>query len=160
MKTITCFFLLLCISFIPVWAQSVDAAYAAAEGAIEAKCFVIIPDSYTALSGGVENLSDPYQFLLCENNLVYLQGSVTGAGSFTHRTEISSYSVKTSKNSVSVRMQVKGTAIVARIDISVRKGSNYADVIVTPTKGAAARSFSGPLVLPSQGQYMKRAGEV
>jgi hypothetical protein len=56
-------------------------------------------------------------------------------------------------------MQVSGSAITARIEIQMRKGSNYADIIVTPTKGAA-RKFSGEIVPKSEAKYYKRPNVV
>jgi outer membrane protein assembly factor BamA len=56
-------------------------------------------------------------------------------------------------------MQVRGNFITAKIEISLKKGFNNADVIITPTKGSFQR-FSGEIVPRGESKYFKRAGEM
>ncbi|MDP3453357.1 MAG: DUF4251 domain-containing protein [Bacteroidales bacterium] len=136
------------------------ALFEKAKAAIEAKDFVIVPDSYEKSDGTPETNNDEANFLMYEGDFVYLQGMIICSNSFTNRTTVSSINQKIDKRgNLSVEMQVSGSAITARIEIQMRKGSNYADVIVTPTKGNA-RKFSGEIVPKAQAKYYKRPNEV
>jgi hypothetical protein len=136
------------------------ALFEKAKAAIEAKDFVIVPDSYEKSDGTPETNNDEANFLMYEGDFVYLQGMIICSNSFTNRTTVTSINQKIDKRgNLSVEMQVSGSAITARIEIQMRKGSNYADVIVTPTKGNA-RKFSGEIVPKAQAKYYKRPNEV
>lgn len=56
-------------------------------------------------------------------------------------------------------MQISGSQIHAKVEIMLRKGGNYAEVIVTPTKGVV-RNFSGEVTLKSVSKYYKRPNVV
>jgi hypothetical protein len=136
------------------------ALFEKAKAAIEAKGFVIVPDSYEKSDGTPETNNDEANFLMYEGDFVYLQGMIICDNSFTNKTTVSSINQKIDKRgNLSVEMQVSGSAITARIEIQMRKGSNYADVIVTPNKGNA-RKFSGEIVPKAQAKYYKRPNEV
>ncbi len=136
------------------------ALFEKAKAAIEAKDFVIVPDSYEKSDGTPETNNDEANFIMYEGDFVYLQGMIICGNSFTNKTTVSSINQKIDKRgNLSVEMQVSGSAITARIEIQMRKGGNYADVIVTPTKGNA-RKFSGEIVPKAQAKYYKRPNEV
>ncbi len=131
-----------------------------AVAAIEAKDFAIVPDQYETSNGTIETNSDDFAFISYEKEFVYLQGMIVASNSFTNRTSVTDYKQEfDKKGNLKVVMQVKGSAITAKIEISMKKGSNYADVIVTPTKGETRR-FSGEVLLRSESKYRKRSNEV
>lgn len=137
------------------------AKFEKAKAAIEAKVFVLVPDSYEKSDGSPETNTDEANFLSYEEDgFVYMQGMIICGNNFTNRTEVTSFEQKLDKKgNLSVTMQVSGSAITARIEIQMRKGGNYADVIVTPTKGSARR-FSGEIVPKSEAKYYKRPNVV
>ena len=63
------------------------------------------------------------------------------------------------KGNTKVTMKVTGSAITAKVEISVKKGGNYADVIITPTSGSQ-KVFSGELLPRGESKYRKRPNEV
>ena len=97
-------------------AAAAQAQFDKAKAAIDAKSFVIIPDSYEASNGAFET------------NLI-------------------------------VEMQVSGSQIQAKVEILMRKGGNYAEVIITPSKGSVRR-FSGEVTPKSESKYYKRPNVV
>ncbi|MFA6335231.1 MAG: DUF4251 domain-containing protein [Bacteroidales bacterium] len=127
--------------------------YEKAKAALESKDFVIVPDRY----GTVGTNTDDSNFLSYEAaEFVYLQGSIVCNNGYTNRATVNSFEQKIDKKgNITVIMQISGSQITARIEISVRKGSNYADVIVTPSKGET-KIFSGEVVPKSQAKYYKR----
>jgi hypothetical protein len=128
---------------------------------IETKDFVIIVDSYETAGGIFETNSDAANFLSYEKDYVYLQGQIVSGNAHTNKLEVSGYNQATDKKgNVRISMQVRGFFITAKIDISLtKKGGDYADVIITPTKGDMIR-FSGYVVPRSQSKYFKRTGEI
>ena len=56
-------------------------------------------------------------------------------------------------------MQGKGSFVTAKIEITMKKGGNYADVIITPAKGDTKR-FSGEIIPWAESKYFKRYGVV
>mgnify|MGYP000870757733 FL=1 len=82
------------------------------------------------------------------------------SNSFTNRTEVTSINQKEDKKgNIFIEMQVSGSAITAKVEISLRKGGNYAEVIVTPTKGTTRR-FSGEILPRAESKYIKKPNVV
>lgn len=133
------------------------AQFEKAVAAIEAKDFVIIADTYEAGSGVIETNTNAAFFLSYEKEFVFIQGMFNNA---TNKMSVSDYKqVADKKENIRIEMQVKGSLLTAKIEIFLRKGGNYADVIITPTKGDAKR-FSGEIVPRAESKYLKRPGEV
>lgn len=136
------------------------AQFEKAKAAIEAKEFVIVPDSYEKSDGTPEPNTDDANFLSFEDGSVFLQGMIICSNSFTNKTESTSFNIKEDKKgNLFIEMQVKGSAITARIEIQLRKGGGYAEVIVIPTKGTTRR-FSGEVVPKAEARYIKRPNVV
>jgi hypothetical protein len=103
--------------------------------------------------------TDVTNFLSYEQGSVFLQG-ITAGNQYTNKLAVSEYKQETDKKgNVSISMQVKGFYIVAKIEIFIKKGSNYADVTINATKGNSIR-FSGEIVPRAESKYFKRPGEV
>jgi len=133
------------------------AQYEKAIAAIEAKDFVIIVDTYG--TGPIETNTDVAHFLSYEKEFVILQGIPAG-NQYTNKVNVSDFKQETDKKgNVRVNMQVKGFYITAKIEIFLKKGGNYADVIISPNKGGSKR-FSGEIIPRSESKYFKRPGEV
>ncbi len=136
------------------------ATFAKASAAIEAKDFVIVPDQYESSTGTVESSNDDFAFIAYEGEFLYLQGMIVCSNSYTNRTTVTEFKKELDKKgNLKVVIQTKGSAITAKIEISMKKNGNYADVIVTPTKGETRR-FSGEVTLRSESKYRKRSNEV
>jgi hypothetical protein len=134
--------------------------YEKAVAAVEVKDFVIIADSYVTEGGIVESNTDKANFLSYEKEFVFLQGQIIAANSYTNKLTVSEYSqLADKKGNIRITMQVRGNFINGKIEISLRKGFNNADVILTPTKGSIQR-FSGELVPRAESKYFKRSGEI
>lgn len=128
--------------------------------AVEAKDFAIVPDQYESSNGNIEASNDDFAFISYEKTVVYLQGMIVASNSYTNRTSVNDYKQEIDKKgNLKIVMQVQGSAITAKVEISVKKGGNYADVIVTPTKGEV-RIFSGELLPRAESKYRKRPNEV
>lgn len=52
-----------------------------------------------------------------------------------------------------------GSFITAKIEILLKKGGNYADIIVTPSKGSTIR-FSREVIPRAEAKYFKRSNVV
>lgn len=131
-----------------------------AVAAIEAKDFVIIVDSYATGDGNFETNTDKANFLSYEKEFVYLQGQVIAGNSYTNKLTVSDYNqVADKKGNINIIMQVRGNFITAKIEISLKKGFDNANVIITPTKGSYQR-FSGEVVPRVESKYFKRAGGI
>jgi hypothetical protein len=128
--------------------------------AIEDKDFVIIVDTYQDANGAFINNTDFAVFMSYEKEFVYLQGALVAGNSYTNRLTVNEYNQSADKKgNINIAMQTKGFYINAKIEISLRKGSNEADVIITPTRGEVKR-FSGKIVPKAESNYFKRAGSV
>ena len=128
--------------------------------AIEAKDFVIIVDSYRTEGDSLETNTDNANFLSYEKEFVFLQGQIVAGNSNTNKLTVSDYSqVADKKGNIKINMQVRGFFITAKVEIFLRKGGNYADVIITPTQGSSKR-FSGEVVARGESKYFKRSGEI
>ena len=136
------------------------AAYEKALAAIEVKDYVIIVDTYETSGGTIETNTDVANFLSSQGEFVYLQGGMVAGNNNTNKLSISDYKQDTDKKgNIRISMQGKGTLIMAKIEIFLKKGGNYADVIITPTKGDVKR-FSGEIIPRVDSKYFKRPGEV
>jgi len=128
--------------------------------AIDAKDFVIVVDAYESSDRTIQTNTDVINFLSFEKEFVYLQDSIVSGNGYTNRVTVSDYKqVTDKKGNIRMEMQVKGSFLTARIEIFLKKGGNYADVIVNPTKGNAKR-FSGEIVPRAESKYIKRPGVV
>lgn len=131
-----------------------------AVAAIEAKDFVIIVDTYDTGGGVYETNTDYANFFSYEKDLAYLQGQIIADNSNTNKLTVYDYSQEADKKgNIKINMQVRGSIIRAQIQISLRKGGDVAEVIITPTKGSVKR-FSGEVVPRSESKYFKRSGGV
>ncbi|MCX6237273.1 MAG: DUF4251 domain-containing protein [Bacteroidia bacterium] len=131
-----------------------------AVAAIEAKDFVIIVETYEASDRTIANNTNVSNFISCEKEFAFLQGTIVAGNSYTNKTNVSDYKqVADKKGNIKLVMQVKGTYVIAKIEISMKNGGNYADVIISPTKGDAKR-FSGEIVPRAESKYFKKPGEV
>lgn len=128
--------------------------------AIDDKDFVIVVDTYQDADGTFTNNTDLAVFMSYEKEFILLQGSLITNNSYTNKLTVYEYNQSTDKKgNINVTMQTKGFYINAKIEISLRKGNNNADVIITPTRGEVKR-FSGKLVPTAESNYFKRAGYV
>ena len=131
-----------------------------AVAAVEAKDFVIIVDTYVTGDGNYETNTDKANFLSYEKKFVFLQGQIIAGNSYTNKLTVSDYSqVTDKKGNISISMHVRGNFINGKVEISLRKGFNNADVIITPTQGSFRR-FSGEVVPRAESKYFKRSGEI
>jgi hypothetical protein len=128
---------------------------------IEAKDFVIIVESYAKEDGSFETNTDNSQFISYEKEFMFLQGLILADNAQTNKLTVSDYSQETDKKgNVRISMQVTGFYIRAKVEISLKKkAGNYADVIITPTKGSTKR-FSGYVVPIARSEYFKRSSVI
>lgn len=137
-----------------------QAQFEKAKASIEAKDFVIIPDSYESSNGTLENNSDDSNFFSYEGEFVFLQGAIICGNSYTNKATVTTINQKLDKKgNFILEMQISGSQIQAKVEIMMMKGGNYAEVIVTPTKGIVRR-FSGEVTLKSESKYYKRPNVV
>lgn len=136
------------------------AQFEKAIAAIDAKDFVIVVDAFESPDRTIQTNTDMANFLSYEKEFAYLQDSIVSGNSYTNRVNVSDYKqVTDKKGNIRMEMQVKGSFLNARIEIFLKKGGNYADVIVNPTKGNARR-FSGEIIPKAESKYIKRPGVV
>ena len=128
---------------------------------IEAKDFVIIVDPYAKEDGSFETNTENANFLSYEKEFMYLQGQILAENIHTNKLTVSDYNQETDKKgNVRISMQVAGFYIRAKIEMTLKKKTgNYADVIITPTKGSTKR-FSGYIVPTAKSEYFKRSGVI
>ena len=127
---------------------------------IEAKDFVIIVDTYEASDRTITTNTDATIFLSIEKEFAYLQGKILAGNDYTNKLNVSDYNqVADKKGNIKLVMQVKGAYVIAKIEISMKNDGNYADVIISPTKGASTR-FSGEVVPRAESKYFKKSGGV
>jgi hypothetical protein len=128
---------------------------------IEAKDFVITVESYAKEDGSFETNTDNSQFISYEKEFMFLQGLILADNAQTNKLTVSDYSQETDKKgNVRISMQVTGFYIRAKVEISLKKkAGNYADVIITPTKGSTKR-FSGYVVPTARSEYFKRSSVI
>jgi hypothetical protein len=168
MKRLFLFVGLICITLTVSYAQNkkaekeaaAKAQFEKAVAAIDAKDFVIIVDSYESTSGTIETNSDDANFFSYEKDFVFMQGTIVAGNSYTNKVTVTDYKqVADKKGNIKIEMQCKGSFVNAKVEINMKNGGNYADVIVTPSKGDAKR-FSGEVVPRAESKYFKRPGEV
>jgi hypothetical protein len=168
MKKIFLFVGLICITLTVSFAQNKKAdkdsiavvKFEKALASVEAKDFVIIVEYYKTEAGSLENNTDAANFLSYEKEFVYLQGQIVSENGYRNKLTVSDYSnSEDQKRNVQITMQARSLLITAKIEIKQKKGGNYADVIITPTKGSVKR-FSGEVVPTAESKYFKRAGEM
>lgn len=136
------------------------AQFEKAVAAIEAKDFVIIVDTYESYTRTIESNTDVTNFLSFEKESVFLQDSIVSGNAYTNKVTVSDYNQATDKKgNLKIVMHVKGSFINAKIEISMKNGGNYANVIVTPSTGKTKR-FSGEIVPRAESKYFKRPGVV
>ena len=128
---------------------------------IEAKDFVIIVESYAREDGSFETNTDNSQFVSYEKEFMFLQGMILADNVHTNKLTVSDYSQETDKKgNVKISMQATGFYIRAKVEISLKKKTgNYADVIITPTKGSTKR-FSGYVIPTARSEYFKRSSVI
>jgi len=131
-----------------------------AAAAIEAKDFVIIVDTYESSGGTFETNTDVAIFFSHESDFAFMQGWIVAGNNYTNKVNVTDYSKETDKKgNIKVAMQVKGAFVTAKVEVFLKKGGNYADVIIYPAKGDSRR-FSGEVTLRGESKYFKRPGEV
>lgn len=136
------------------------AQYEKSMAAIEAKDFVIIVDSYEAENGIIETNTDVQNFISYETEFVFMQGAIVAGNGYTNKLTVSDFKkVVDKKGTVKIEMQCKGSFVTAKVEISMKAGGNYADVIITPSKGNSKR-FSGEVIPRGESKYFKRPGVV
>jgi len=168
MKRIFLSLVLIATAFLSSYAQDKKAEkdsialvkFQKALSAIEAKDFVIIVEYYKTEAGSFENNTDAANFLSYEKEFIYLQGQIVAENGYRNKLTVSDYSqTADKKGNIQISMQARSLLITAKIEILLKKGGNYADVIITPTKGSVKR-FSGEVVSTAESKYFKRAGEM
>ena len=136
------------------------AQYEKAVAAIDAKDFVIVVDTYEAGNGNIETNSDDANFFSYEKEFAFLQGAIVAGNNYTNKVTVSDYKAVTDKKgNLRIEMQCKGAFVSSKVEIFMKKGGNYADVIISPTTGDAKR-FSGEVIPRAESKYFKRPGEV
>jgi hypothetical protein len=157
----------ICITAIVSFAQNKKADREAAAkvlfdkavSAIEAKDFVIIVDSYESSDRTIETNSDLTNFLSYENGFVYFQGEIVSGTYFPHKLTVSDYNqVVDKKGNIKINMQVRGSLLSAKIEIFLKNGSNYANVIISPTSGGIVAQKKGETVSQSKGEVLTSRG--
>lgn len=120
--------------------------YEKAVAAIQAKDFVIFVD----MLGSTNMLTrDIRNFLSYEKDYVYFQSS----GSVTNKLTVSNYHKTIDKNGdINISMFVKGFYIHEKVDIFIKNGNNWAEVII----GNNAPRFSGELLPRAESNYFMR----
>jgi hypothetical protein len=133
-----------------------QAKFEKAVAAINAKDFVIFVD----MTGTTTKINrDPTNFLSYEKEFVFLQG-IAAANSYTNKLKVTGYSQTTDKNgNINISMFVRGFYIDQKVEIFLKKGDDWAEVIMTPGNDGYHR-FSGELLPREQSGYFKRPNEV
>ena len=128
--------------------------------ALEMKEYVVIVDTYEAGSGTIETNTDLFNFFAYEKEHVILQGNMVVGSTNPNKMLVSDYTQDTDKKgNITIDMQLKGTLVTAKAEIFMKKGSNYADFVITTTKGKTYR-FSGEVIPRAESKYFKRPGEI
>ena len=136
------------------------AQFEKAVAAIDAKDFVIVVDTYEDKDNTLQTNTDMANFVSYEKEFAFLQGSILTGDNSTHRMNVSDYKQTVDKKeNVRIEMQLKGSLLTAKVEIYLKKGGNYADVIITPVKGTTKR-FSGEVIPRTESKYIKRPGVV
>jgi hypothetical protein len=133
-----------------------QAKFEKAVAAINAKDFVIFVD----MIGTTQKIDrDLTSFFSYEKDFAYLQGIIVG-NQATHKLKVSNFVQTTDKKgNINISMYVRGFYIDAKVEIFIRKGDNWADIIMTPGYHGFVR-FSGELLPTEESGYFKRPNEV
>jgi hypothetical protein len=170
MKRVFLLAALVCFAFSVSFAQNKKAEKEAAAkaqfdkavAAIDAKDFVIIVDTYVSnKTGEIVTTIDNTNFFSYEKEFAYVQGVVFFGESYpnTHKLTVSNYNqVVDKKGNLKVEMFGRGSMTEGKIEIYLKKGGNYADVIYT-MKNFTVR-FSGEVIPTAESKYFKRPGAV
>lgn len=139
-----------------------NAKFERALAAIEAKDFVIIVDYYHSNRMGVtiQNL-DNSNFFSYERQNAFVQGVIFFGENYpnSHKLDVSNYKhFVDKKGNVRVEMIVIGNMTRGRVEISMTKGNNYADVIYT-MRDFKVR-YSGEVVPTALSKYIKGPNQV
>lgn len=141
-------------------AAMAKAAYELAMDAINSKAWVLVPSSYTEKDGMIANNIDNSNFISCEGEYMYAQGSIVCDNSYTNQLTPTSYEPKTDKKgNLRFTIAVNGRMMRGSYTISMRVNTNAADVIFAPYKGDTKR-FSGTIVPLKQASYNKRSNPI
>jgi hypothetical protein len=129
-----------------------EARFTKAVSAINAKDFVIFVD----MLGHTQKINrDPASFLSYETDFVFVQG-YAAHNLYASKLTVYNYSQTTDKDgNVTIAMRVRGFYIDERIEISLKKGDNNAEVNVIPGNGRYFY-YSGELMPRSESDYFKR----
>ncbi len=141
-------------------AARAKAAYEAAVTGINARAWVLVPSSYTASDGMIENNINNDNFISCEGKNLFAQGRIVCDNNYTNILEDSEYSVNTDKKgNVKIRIVVTGRMMKGTYNITMRNNNNIADVIFTQSTGSTLR-FTGPIVPLKGASYNKRSNPI
>lgn len=138
-------------------AARAKAAYEAAVQSINDRAWVLVPSSYTASDGMIENNINNDNFLSCEGKNLFAQGSIVCDNKYTNLLEDSEYTVNVDKKgNVKMRIIVTGRMMKGTYSITMRGNNNVADVIFSQSTGSTLR-FTGPIVPLKGASYNKRS---
>lgn len=142
-------------------AAAAQLAYESALQSINEKSWVLVPQQYVLSDGSFDQCSDISIFISMENGQAICQGSIVGGNnSQGYLAEATTYDVTVDKKgNIRLKMVVSGRMWKGTYTISVRKNSNYAEVIYNPITGDA-KKFSGPIVPVVGATYNKRSNPI
>jgi Ni,Fe-hydrogenase maturation factor len=139
-----------------------NAKFVKAVAAIDAKNFVIIVDYYKANgTGQVLSNTDKTNFFSYEKENAFVQGVIFFGETYpsSHKLDVSNYTqVVDKKGNIKIQMIVQGTMTRGRVEIFLKKGDNFADVIYT-MRGFKVR-YSGEIIPTAESDYFKRVVQV
>ena len=135
------------------------AQFEKAVAAIETKDFVIIVDSYESDNGIIETNTDVANFISFESDFVFMQGPIVAGNGYTNKLSVSDFKqVVDKKGTVKIEMQCKGSFVTAKVEISMKSGGNYANVIITPLSGNAVSQKKGETGSQPKGEVLTSRG--
>ena len=139
-----------------------NAKFKKALAAIDAKDFVIVVDSYRSNHDGGQYITiDRTNFFSYEKQFAYAQGAIFFGESYPdcHKLDVSDFSKEVDKKgNVTVKMFVRGNLIEAKVEISLKKGDNNADVNFR-MRNIELR-YTGEVVPAAESNYFKRVVKV
>ena len=141
-------------------AAAAKASYEAALAAINAKAWVLVPSSYQLEDGSMDSNDNNDIFLSHEGESAFSQGSIVCGNSNTNIGEATSYEVTVDKKgNVKLLMVISGRMWRGTYKITMKNGSNVADVIFTQQSGPTLK-FQGPVVPLAEASYNKRSNPI
>lgn len=131
-----------------------QALFEEAQQAIEDKAFTLEADRVIFKRGSNVFVSSNTNFVMVNNDKASVQvafnvpaSGANGLGGITVDGRVSSYEMKTDKKgNVYLSMNVMGTGISARVEITLLQGSNNANVTITPNFNSNRLTLSGKLL--------------